>query len=132
VTLFQIPDETFFGYGEILFLFLFLLISAVIANTYEFVQSTIQSTKRYFKFNTSHPKDLDMSFVSEIGVDEVGNDPKYLFIRKVNFQKNLDFLDWVFEKHIDKHIQSDDVYGVLEGLEFIPGEEAWSRLKMSI
>ncbi|KAJ3094880.1 Xylosyltransferase 2 [Phlyctochytrium planicorne] len=105
----SIPDEQYIG--------------AVIANAPIFKDKIVDNMKRFLQFppGQAHPATLDMGWTSAIGEDNVGDEPRYFFARKINIlsEDGEKLIEWIKENHIKKHTLADDGYGTLEGKEFV-------------
>ncbi|KAI8845944.1 core-2/I-branching enzyme-domain-containing protein [Chytriomyces cf. hyalinus JEL632] len=115
-----IPDESFFG--------------TVFLNTPQFSNRILNTNKRFLKFAkqpASHPETLSMKHHKDIGKELRGEDPKYLFMRKVNHTLNTTelLLEWISKYHIRRHLGDDRSYGFLDGLQFIPGNDSMRRIR---
>ncbi|KAJ3259785.1 hypothetical protein HDU77_001654 [Chytriomyces hyalinus] len=115
-----IPDESFFG--------------TVFVNTPQFSHRILNTNKRFLKFAkqpASHPETITTKHFKDIGKQLRGEDPKYFFMRKVNHTLNTTdaLLDWVANYHIRRHLGDDRSYGMLDGLQYIPGNDSMRRIR---
>ncbi|KAI8851610.1 core-2/I-branching enzyme-domain-containing protein [Chytridium lagenaria] len=104
-----VPDEQYLG--------------AVIANSPAFSDKYVDDMKRFLHFapGSAHPATLTTDWISKIGEDDVGKEPRFLFARKIDFksEQGRKLIEWINKAHIERHVLSDDKYGVLEGKEFV-------------
>ncbi|KAJ3208388.1 hypothetical protein HDU67_006772 [Dinochytrium kinnereticum] len=107
-----IPDEAFFCF--------------VLHNNPQFKTKVINDNKHYLTFPaySYHPKQLNMDDIDEIGHgdgDGEDNDPRFLFIRKVDVKdsRGRELMDWIIKNHIERHLKGDDEYVDLGGKEFV-------------
>ncbi|KAJ3185883.1 hypothetical protein HK101_009792 [Irineochytrium annulatum] len=121
----QIPDEQYFGTGTVP---AFLARShhyfpPVLLNAPEFQHTLINDHKRFIHFypGHAHPATLDIGWRSAIGEQEPGQDPKYLFVRKVRSEtpEGGELIAWVRENHLDRHVLPDERYGDIPGKEYV-------------
>ncbi|KAJ3024987.1 UNVERIFIED_CONTAM: hypothetical protein HDU68_007582 [Siphonaria sp. JEL0065] len=103
-----IPDESFLG--------------TILKNTH--FRHKISTSKRFLKFkkNQPHPEELKLKDVPYIGTDEIGADPSYLFVRKLNTTSvgGQELVEWIRKEHLEKHLRPEADYEITEGVHFVP------------